>query len=621
VTLEELLGRLERVRRSGTGAMACCPAHEDRNPSLSVARGDDRILVHCHAGCTTEQVLLALGLTWADLYEHATNNTGEFVAIYDYLDERGRLLFQVCRTPDKRFVQRRPDGNGDWIWKLDNTRRVLYRLPLVVQAVKHGYPVWIAEGEKDADALEAAGVIATCNPMGAGKWRSEYAEALAGASEVVIVADRDPEGHRHAEQVRASLVGKVGAVRLVEAAEGKDAADHLAAGRGLDDFRPIEPEHDETPTVFTVLTARAFAAIPEPDESVMLLGPTLRRAQRTLVVGDTGHGKTTLGLQMLGGVLRGTEVLGYAGAKAGPVLWLDLEQGVRSIKRGLREAGLARRDDLLVVNVPDGLALDSDDEHYSALQQLIAEHKPVVVFVDPYYKAHRADDPNAERPIGDLMRRLDALRKDHGFALLMPVHPRKDAPGHNGPRKLTLNDVAGSGGITRGAEIAFAIERLSHGYARLRILKDRDGDLVVGEVWPLVYDRELGFRRDPKEEVAQETIEQAIRTAAKAGALNTVKEWASELGIRQKRAREILEGLIASGELSLVVGPPGRSAKARLYGTDPTLWDQSGSVDETSVDSATVPTDPTGPLGTCGSGISRSTVPDPQDQSGHGGSA
>jgi len=68
--VEVLLGRLEGVRRAGAGSwMARCPAHPDRNPSLSIALRDGRVLLHCFAGCPPEAVLGAVGLTWKDLRE------------------------------------------------------------------------------------------------------------------------------------------------------------------------------------------------------------------------------------------------------------------------------------------------------------------------------------------------------------------------------------------------------------------------------------------------------------------------------------------------------------------------------------------------------------------------
>lgn len=68
--LSDLLSRLEGVRPSGKHAwMARCPAHPDRNPSLSIALGsDDRVLMHCHAGCTVWDITGAVGMDVADLF-------------------------------------------------------------------------------------------------------------------------------------------------------------------------------------------------------------------------------------------------------------------------------------------------------------------------------------------------------------------------------------------------------------------------------------------------------------------------------------------------------------------------------------------------------------------------
>src|SRR5262249_51023915 len=159
-----------RVKRVGEGWQATCPAHEDRSPSLAVGVGrDGRVLLHCHAGCELDVILAALSLKTADLFDPAANGSRRIVATYDYLDEQGALLFQVVRFDPKAFVQRRPDGRGGWVWKTKNTRRVLYRLPQVIDAVLAGETIYIAEGEKDVHALEAAGVVATTSPMGAGK--------------------------------------------------------------------------------------------------------------------------------------------------------------------------------------------------------------------------------------------------------------------------------------------------------------------------------------------------------------------------------------------------------------------------------------------------------------------
>ncbi len=256
-----MLSRLDGVRQVAGGYMARCPAHEDRDPSLSVTEGDDgRCLLLCRAGCATDDVRNATTppTTWAELFPapaagNGNGNANETVAEYDYTDEAGTLLFQVVRRTGKRFSQRRPDGNGGWAyhlgpcaekckqartphaWLTGAVAPVLFNLPAVVEAVAQDVRVWIVEGEKDALALNRAGEVATCNPGGAGKWKPHYAEVLRGAT-VIVVADRDAPGRTHAAEVARSLQGVAAVVDLREAAVGKDASGHLAAGLAVDDF-------------------------------------------------------------------------------------------------------------------------------------------------------------------------------------------------------------------------------------------------------------------------------------------------------------------------------------------------------------------------------------------------
>ena len=66
--LDNLLSRLHKVKRSGKGYKACCPAHEDRSPSLCITPDGETVLIHCFSGCGAEQVLAAVGLTFSDIY-------------------------------------------------------------------------------------------------------------------------------------------------------------------------------------------------------------------------------------------------------------------------------------------------------------------------------------------------------------------------------------------------------------------------------------------------------------------------------------------------------------------------------------------------------------------------
>jgi hypothetical protein len=252
--LELVLGKLDGVTPRGGYWMARCPAHEDRKASLKVMRGTEQpVVLKCYAECATVDVLAAIGLTMADVSRPQDDGRagewtphGPAIEVYDYTDEGGKLLFQVCRTADKEFPQRVPDATAKsgWRWKLGRTRRVLYRLPKVIEAVAAGEFIYVAEGERDVHALEAAGVTATTNPGGAGKWRPEFAEFLRGAV-VTVIADKDESeaGLRHARQIIASLEGIAAATEILQAAEGKDARDHLAAGLTVADLVRL-PETD-----------------------------------------------------------------------------------------------------------------------------------------------------------------------------------------------------------------------------------------------------------------------------------------------------------------------------------------------------------------------------------------
>src|SRR5215470_2564206 len=195
-----ILDRLRGIQRAGNGWLAFCPAHNDQNKrSLSVGVGDNgKTLLKCHASrCTPEQITAAVGFTIANLAStngHHPSARREVIA-YDYRDERGELISQNVRFDPKDFRQRRPDGRGGWIWNMDGVRRVPYRLPELAEQPR----VFVAEGEKDCDALWAIGIPATTNAAGAGKWSEEHTAALVAAavSEVVILPDNDAPGEKH----------------------------------------------------------------------------------------------------------------------------------------------------------------------------------------------------------------------------------------------------------------------------------------------------------------------------------------------------------------------------------------------------------------------------------------
>jgi hypothetical protein len=157
----------------------------------------------------------------------ATAPKSKPVAIYDYTDENGKLLYQVCRYEPKRFGHRQPDGHGGWIYKGAH-RRVLYRWSELLH-----YPdatAVVTEGEKDADNVAALGICATT--VASGKWTDDCVQALAGR-DCWILEDNDDAGRKKALEAAKLLhpvANSVKIIRLPGLAEGGDISNWLDAG-------------------------------------------------------------------------------------------------------------------------------------------------------------------------------------------------------------------------------------------------------------------------------------------------------------------------------------------------------------------------------------------------------
>lgn len=214
-----------------------CPFHADgqgkppHQPNLQVSeRG-----YFCHA-CGAKGGLRHLAERLG-VSVGAGSNSPE--ATYDYRDEQGKLLYQVCRCTGKQFRQRQPDGRGGWIWNLKDVRRVPYRLPDLV--AHPDAAVYVPEGEKDVEQLFSEGLVATTNSGGAGRWRKEHAEALRGR-DVVILPDNDEPGRKHAEQVARSLrrvARSVKVLALPDLPEKGDVSDWLQAGHTIAELQAL----------------------------------------------------------------------------------------------------------------------------------------------------------------------------------------------------------------------------------------------------------------------------------------------------------------------------------------------------------------------------------------------
>lgn len=155
----------------------------------------------------------------------------QFDRSYSYIDADGKVRHTTIRFKNpKSFSQCHPGPDGKDVWNLQGVEPILYRLPEILATAPRA--VWIVEGEKDAESLGRIGLVATCNPMGAGKWRDHYSDTLRGRH-TIIIPDNDQPGREYAYQVAQSLQGKAASVRIVELPglpEKGDASDWLASG-------------------------------------------------------------------------------------------------------------------------------------------------------------------------------------------------------------------------------------------------------------------------------------------------------------------------------------------------------------------------------------------------------
>lgn len=281
--IELVLAKLSDAKPNGSGWKACCPAHEDRSPSLSINEGDDgRVLLKCFAGCLNEAIVEALGIEQRDLFRECSSPSngkvrrsttkptakpssndkakgddkpkgkpfatapaavaalcrtmkpthGSPVGQWTYHDAAGKPVALVLRfngaDGSKEFRPVSFHENG-WFIKGPATPRSLYGLPDVTNAAT----VYVCEGEKTADAARSLGLVAVTSMNGSQSPDKSDWTPLVGKV-VVILPDHDEPGRKYAESV-ATILAKlsptpvVKIVELPELTEGDDLVEWIEA--------------------------------------------------------------------------------------------------------------------------------------------------------------------------------------------------------------------------------------------------------------------------------------------------------------------------------------------------------------------------------------------------------
>ncbi len=358
---------------------------------------------------------------------YSMSESSRIVAEYDYHDEAGTLLYQAVRYLPKGFKQRRPDGSGGWIWKLDGVRLVPYRLPEVL-AADPSAPVYIPEGEKDVENLWMLGVVATCNAMGAGKWRAEYNEFLRGRH-VILLPDNDKAGTDHARAVAGALTGIAASVKVLNLPglpDKGDVSDWLTMGGRAErltvladatpEYAPDAGARERDASGFRFSTLDDLLA--EPEEAVAYVWErTLPAGGISICAAKPKVGKSTFVRNLVVAILRGTPFFGRA-ITPGAVVYLCLEEKRAEIAGHFRRMGASGGN----LYIHTGRA---PDDALAALTVAIAEYRPVLAVIDPLSRFVRLNDANAYAEVARAMEPIIDLARTSGCHIVCVHHAGK----------------------------------------------------------------------------------------------------------------------------------------------------------------------------------------------------
>lgn len=229
MTFEKVISRFEVKSRYKNRVQAVCPAHDDKQASLSISRGRTGALLHCHAGCSLESILDSVELKKSDLFYLdkpqgsswkryiESREKRRIEAAYNYVSLNGDYLYTKIRLEGKKLLYGILKNDRFQYGLQGRNRRELKALYFNPQALKkaieEGKTIFIPEGEKDVDSLRKRGYVALTYG-GVNDWQSDFKEILRGAN-VAILADNDVPGINVAKRIEADLKGIAQSVKLI----------------------------------------------------------------------------------------------------------------------------------------------------------------------------------------------------------------------------------------------------------------------------------------------------------------------------------------------------------------------------------------------------------------------
>ena len=261
---ENNLRHFKIKKRYGDKSQCRCPAHDDKHASLTITKGRKCTLFYCHAGCTVDAVLNAAGLEKKDTFydvEPRSPNWKAYIearekrrieAVYNYVSINGAYAFTKIRCEGKKIIYGKLQNDRFTYGLGHDVGRKSYKaiygsLQAINKAIAEGKPVFIPEGEKDADTLIKQGYTAFTYG-GVNDWQSDFATLVQGA-DVYILADNDEAGKRVAETIQNDIktVAKSSKIIVpIPDTPKADITDYFNAGHSRREFEQMLQQEQST---------------------------------------------------------------------------------------------------------------------------------------------------------------------------------------------------------------------------------------------------------------------------------------------------------------------------------------------------------------------------------------
>jgi hypothetical protein len=575
----------------GNQVSAPGPGHSNGDRSLSVTLSDNErgYVVHSFAG---DEAIRCLDYVSEKLgtprrkYAYANNappaaskSWEPIVAEYVYRDEAGAPYLRVQRTANKQFCQSHWTGR-EWQKGMPQGSRVPYRLP-ELSAADPAKPVYIVEGEKDADRLASLGFVVTTTSGGSnGKWTPDLGKHFAGRA-VRIIPDNDEPGAKYAQRVAENLLGIAASVRIVDlpglgprvASGGKDISDWLDLGNVPDTLELSAEQAAEwlPPTAKGGWREHVFTASSLKDKTfdpIYYVVPTLFPEGVTILAGRPKVGKSWMALDIALGLAGGYYILGTIKLEPADVLYCALEDNPRRLR--------SRIDRVLAGSGqvwPDGLTLATKWRRLDAggvadAKEWVASAKrPKLIIFDTL--AGVRPDRNSRDNLyeGDYraLTELQAWANEAGIGVMILHHTRKMES------EDPIDSVSGTLGLTGCVDTVSVLARTPKGttlYIRGRDVEEQEKAITFNKAtcrWGIQGDAE---------EVRMSEIRQKIVTLLRdenlASQPMSPKAIALHCDVSDVSVRQRLPGLMESGQIIKV--SQGRyiaASRADLLSVDP----------------------------------------------------